>query len=486
MNLSRKVALNTALLVVGRVLVVCGGVASVALASRYLGLHDYGALITAFAFVAMWEVFTDLGVYTIASREIAQRPEHERHIVANTAGLSAVISLVVIALAYGSALIIYPGGGENELIRRGVSILLVQLAVAPAIGAARAHFVANQRAYLAGAGEATQAIVTVVATLLAVVLEWGYDGVLAALAIGRVAQALVMTAAMQSEVRGRVGADARYWRTLFRMAIPLGATLVVNYLYFRLDVLLLGWLRDPEDVAIYGLAYKVIEAFIVLPSYFMITLFPEIARMGTKSERLRSVMSQALAVMELLAIPILLLTVALAEPTVRLIGGPEFEDAAPVLQILMIGLAISFLNGVYGNAIVALGRQSRLFWLSLLVLGANLAMNLVAIPLWGVEGAAAAVSASELIAFVVVRRIYAGAATLPESPRRWRVVAAGLAMAAALAWVPWSSLPDLTLVVVAGVLGTVVYCGALLLLRALPDVVEVELLQPLVRRIRRT
>lgn len=486
MSLSRKVALNTALLVVGRVLVVLGGIASVALASRYLGLHDYGALTTAFAFVALWEVFTDLGVYTIASREIAQRPERERHIVANTAGLSLAVSVMVIAVAYGSAQLIYPGGGENELIRQGVAILLAQLAVAAPIGAARAHFVANQRAYFAAAGEATAAGVTVAVTVLAVVLGWGFAGVMAALASGRVAQALVMIATMQRDVRGAVGRDARYWRTLLRLALPLGATLIVNYLYFRFDVLLIGWLRDPEDVAIYGIAYKVIEAFIVLPSYFMITLFPEIARMEADPQRLRSVMSQALAVMEVLAVPVLVLTVALAEPIVRLIGGPEFEGAAPVLQILMIGLAVSFLNGVYGNAIVALGRQAKLFWLSLLVLGANIAMNLVAIPLWGVEGAAAAVSASELIAFVVVRRIYAGVATLPRSERRRRVLLAGLAMAVALAWVPWSPLDDLPLVVAAGVAGAVVYGGALLALRALPEVVETELLQPLMRRIRRT
>jgi O-antigen/teichoic acid export membrane protein len=270
------------------------------------------------------------------------------------------------------------------------------------------------------------------------------------------------------------------------MSVPLGATLIVNYLYFRLDVLLIGWFLDSEDVAIYGLAYKVIEAFIVLPSYFMITLFPEIARMDTDSERLRSVMSQALAVMELIAVPVLVLVVALADPIVVLIGGSEFEDAALVLQILMIGLAISFVNGVYGNALVAIGRQAKLFWLSLLVLGANIAMNLVAIPLWGVEGAAVAVSLSELIAFFVVRKLYADAATLPRGERRGRVALAGLAMVAALAWVPWAPLGDLALVLVAGVVGAVVYGVALLLLRALPEVVEVELLQPLVRRFRGT
>jgi O-antigen/teichoic acid export membrane protein len=287
-------------------------------------------------------------------------------------------------------------------------------------------------------------------------------------------------------VRGAFGRDARYWMTLFKLALPLGATLIVNFLYFRFDLLLLGWLREPSDVAIYGLAYKVIEAFIVIPSYFMITLFPEIARMEGDSERLRGVMNQALSAMEVLAIPILVLVVALARPIVVLIGGTEFEDAAVVLQILTVGLAVSFVNGVYGNALVALGRQAKLFWLSLLVLGANVAMNLVAIPLWGVQGAATAVSISEIIAFVVVRRLYAAAATLPHSARRGRVVIAGLAMAASLAWVPWAPLGDLPLVIVAGVVGTVVYGGALLALRALPEVVETELLTPLMRRIRRT
>lgn len=484
MSLTRKVAVNTAGLVAGRVLVVIGGIASVALASRYLGLAEYGALTTAFAFVALFEVFTDFGVYTMASREIATKPESERHIVGNVASLSLSISVVVMAVAWGAAQLLYPGGGTNGEIRQGVTILLVQLAVAAPIGAARAHFVANQRAYLAAFGEATAAAVTVAVTVVAVLLGWGFPGVMAGLASGRVAQAVVMAGAMSREVRGSFAVDRAYWRRLLAISLPLGATLIINYLYFRLDVLLIGWLRDADDVAIYGLAYKVIEAFIVLPSYFMITLFPEIARMGADSERLRSVMGQALAVMETLALPIVVLTVPLAGPIVRLIGGTQFEDAAPVLQILMIGLAVSFVNGVYGNALVALGRQSRLFWLSLLVLGVNVVLNLIAIPIWGVVGAAAAVSASEVVAFLVVRRLYATAATLPTNERRGRVLLAGVAMVVSVAWVPWAPLGDIPLVLVAGVVGIAVYGGALIALRALPEVVETQLLAPLLRSIR--
>lgn len=484
MDLARKVAVNTALLVVGRIMVVIGGVLSVAFASRYLGLDEYGALTTAFAYVALFEILTDLGVFTMASREIAQRPGEERRIVGNVAGLTAAVSVVVIAVAWGLALLVYPGGGNNADIREGIAILLVQLAMAAPIGAARAHFVANQRAYLAALGEVSQAVVTVLVTAAALVFDWGFAGVMAGLASGRVAQAIVMWAAMSRGVRGAFAVDLAYWRRLLTLALPLGATMIINYLYFRFDVLLLGWLRDPEDVAIYGLAYKVIEAFIVLPSYFMITLFPEIAKMDAASDRLRDLVGQALSVMELLALPILIGALVLAEPIVVIVGGDDYAGAASVLRILMFGLAISFLNGVYGNALVALGRQSRLFYLSLLVFAVNIAMNLVLIPVWGVEGAAIAVSISEVIAFVVVRELYRRAARLPERQIQVRVVLAALVMGASIVWAPFVDWSPAAVVVSATSVAVVVYAGAVLALRAVPEVIDTQLLQPMLARIR--
>ncbi len=107
-NLAGKVA-TTASLVVGRAVTVLAGIGATALASRYLGVQGFGTMTLAMAVVSLAALFTDLGMSTMAAREIARSPEREREIVGNvrTLGLAfgAVMALVLVAVAE----VAYPG-----------------------------------------------------------------------------------------------------------------------------------------------------------------------------------------------------------------------------------------------------------------------------------------------------------------------------------------------------------------------------------------
>ena len=63
------------------------GVVTVGLASRYLGLEGFGALTLAMSIVAFVALLTDLGLSTMAAREIARQPEREREILGNVLAL---------------------------------------------------------------------------------------------------------------------------------------------------------------------------------------------------------------------------------------------------------------------------------------------------------------------------------------------------------------------------------------------------------------
>ena len=137
MSLVRKVAVTTVSLVIARGLVILAGIIAVALASRYLGVGDYGALTAAMAFASTFAVITDLGVSTVAAREIAIAPERERHIVGNVVTLGLALGVAAGAVAMAATFLAYPGA-ENHRTREAIALLLVQLLAAPFTGAARA------------------------------------------------------------------------------------------------------------------------------------------------------------------------------------------------------------------------------------------------------------------------------------------------------------------------------------------------------------
>jgi O-antigen/teichoic acid export membrane protein len=124
-----------------------------------------------------------------------------------------------------------------------------------------------------------------------------------------------------------------------------------------------------------------------------------------------------------------------------------------------------------------------LFRVSVLVLGVNIILNVVAIPLLGVRGAAGALAASELVALVATRSLYAKTAPAPVNRKRWRMVAAAATMAVALPFEGGTAHSAVSLCVGAA-LACACYLASLVALRALPAVIG-DQLSAAVGRVRR-
>src|SRR5206468_2250677 len=90
-----------------------------------------------------------------------------------------------------------------------------------------------------------------------------------------------------------------------------------------------------------------------------------------------------------------------------------------------------YVSAIFGQAIVALNGQNKLFKVSLLLLAANVGFNFALIPMWGALGAALAFALTEVIHLAAMVVLYRGFGTPPRPWRGARVLAAGCVMAAA-------------------------------------------------------
>lgn len=477
-KLVRNVAFTTGSLVAARGVALVAGIATVTLASRYLGLAHFGALSAGMAFASLFALLTDMGLSTMATREIVRDPTREHHVLGNVVGMGLLCAVASAGLGLALMEVIYGGAGDAPT-RQAIVILLAQVLVAPVSGAARAFFTARQRGYLIAFGDLALAAGMAVFTAIAVLGHLGYRGVVIGVTAGYVAQALVMAlVALRTGLRLSYGGAGGM--ALVRMALPLAGTMLLNYLYFRLDVLLLSWIKTDVDVARYGLAYRVLEGLIVLPGYVMLALFPTITRSEHDRARLSATVGAALGALEAIALPLTALLAIFAPEIVVVLGGQKYSPAGPVLAILAVALGLSYLNGVFGSALLALGHQRRLLWLTAAALLINLGVNLLLIPPWGIVGAAVAVAVSEVAALAIVRGFYVRVAGHPARPSHWRILAAGLPLGllAALKFgLPLGSKP-LLVVAVGFPLGGLVYCALLLRLGALPAAVTSRLRLP--------
>jgi O-antigen/teichoic acid export membrane protein len=475
------------LLTGGRTLNAVIGVVGVGITARYLGVGLYGALVTALAFISIVNVLTDVGIWTIGARELAKRPNETQRLVSAllTAGLA--IAAVGAAVALALAFILYPGQ-DNELQRRGILLLMLTIPLSAPAGAVSAYFIAQQRAYVGMLGSVAQSAIMLVLLILTAGLDWGYTGVVLAYVFGAAGQGVLLLALSIGKVRLRPSFELGLSARLLRAALPVGGALVVGAIYWRLDTILLSLFVPASEVAHYGLAYKILDFLIVLPAYITITLLPEFARLASRRPEFDSVMQRAFSVMQVGAVAVLVFFVVFADQVVVVAGGDKFAGAAPLLRILMVGVAISYVGAIFGQGLIALDRQRDLFlFAALLVLPLNLGANLALIPVLGNYGAALAYVITEVVAVAAAMYIFGRRATLPRFHRPLRVAAAGCVMAAVALLLLVPGVQDASPVVVlclGALLSGPLYAAALYSFGAMPEEIHTNLLAPLWMRVR--
>ena len=94
----------------------------------------------------------------------------------------------------------------------------------------------------------------------------------------------------------------------------------------------------------------------------------------------------------------------------------------------MCGVALSFLQQVIGYTLVALNRQTWALFVLAAVLVVNLVLNLILIPLFAINGAAAALIGSEAVSLALILGVYSRIGPIPTLYKPAKVLIAGATM----------------------------------------------------------
>lgn len=483
MNLPQKVAVNTLLLVVSRLMVAGSGLAGVAVATRYLGPDDFGQLTVALVSVSVLGFFSEAGLYTVVGRELAKRPGEQHRLLTNAFSIGLIMSAGAIGLAGMAALFVFDGP-DDELVRLGIAIVSIPMLAAPLGGVAAAYLLANQRAGPTAAALAVSSVAFVVGLFIVIELDLGFAGLAVCFAVSGLIS-LVLPFLLTRGLPVRLAYDRALWKELLGCAVPQAGVLVLGVVYFRLDTFLLSFLSSDAEVGRYGVAYRVLEVLMLVPIYFMSTLFPEIARQRPGSDRLHEIVQGAFSTVALAVAPLVILVAVFAEEIVAVAGGRDYLEAAAVLRVLVVAVALLFFNTVLFQSLVALNRQRNLFFLLLVVLVGNVALNAVLIPPLGGTGAALALVATEAVALMLALRLFGAMGAVPKLRRPLRLGSAAAVTAfAAVALRETFPLPrpddtlgasfsatlgPLVTLAVATVVIVGVWAAGLVLLRAVPS-----------------
>ena len=411
MSLKRKVAYNTLVQIVGKVVTTVISLFLVAALTRYLGVTGYGQYTTVFSYVAFFAVFADFGFFWIFIRELAKPDADTSKIASNILTLRTILGIVVYGLAFVVGFFI----PQYYEFRWGIGITaLASLFLAlnfTYVGVFQNKLRMDKAALTDMIGRA----VILVVTLYLIKSNLGLNAILWAYAFGNIVNFVISAWLGRIYVHFRPAFDFKYWKEIFWQALPMGIILVLNLIYFRVDTLILSLLKSSTDVGIYGPPYKVLEIMLFLPTIFMGNIFPIITRFYfEKNPRLNELIQKAFDFLFMMALPIIVGVIFAARPIIEAVAGVEFVNASTVqpflgipatsvlaLQILIIAVGVSFLSHLFGYLAVAFGKQSKLVVPNIIFVVFNIGLNLILIPRFSYIGASIVTVLTESLVLVI-------------------------------------------------------------------------------------
>jgi len=263
-----------------------------------------------------------------------------------------------------------------------------------------------------------------------------------------------------------------------RSAGNLLASNILRTLIFNFDVILIGFMLGEKHVGLYAAPYRFCFLLLAVAVAIHASYLPAFVRAVNEGpDALIEITNRALAFSAAVGAPLVVGGMVVARPLLQALFGADYVDGTTAFRLLILSIGLIFLHGHLRNILLTLDRTSTELRIVAVATVANIVLNFLLIPMFGIAGAAASTVTAEglillLVLFIIRRQgghVYSGPV--------WRPTLAAAVMGVVLLCLRTNE--NLTLSVA---LGAVVYIAALLLLRGVPEDVRLGLLSAKVER----
>jgi O-antigen/teichoic acid export membrane protein len=393
-----RVATNTMARVAGEAVAKIGSLVFFVALARQLGSEEYGTFVFALTLTGTLLIGAGFGTDELIAREVARDRAHSGRYLSDVAGLKATTSVALLAVAIA---VVFLGGYDADA---RLATVLLGLGVTLDVMARswNAIFQGYERLELISATLILQRGLTAVLGIVVLAAGGGLvaasavylTGSLVAFAFTELLWRRFTRSPRRRPTRG--GAMA-----LLRGGVPIGLAALLWVVLLKVDVLLLAFLADNHEVGLYGAAARLVEGTQFVAWAFNAAMLPWVA-LTTGAALARGYML-GLKLLTAGLLPVGALVACFAGPITDRLYGAEFAGAAVPLALLGCTVALYGLQSFSATLLIGRDDPGALVRIAGVVATQNILCNLVAIPLWGADGAAGvALSSSVLMAALTI------------------------------------------------------------------------------------
>ncbi|MFZ6028809.1 MAG: flippase [Chloroflexota bacterium] len=432
---------------------------------RRLGDDRYGQYAIILAFVGLFQIFAEMGMTQFVMREIARNRQKAGQYFWNLVAVRLLLALINILII---PFLAYAYGYASEVIL-GIFLYTLTFLLAAFEATFQATLTANERLeYISTinvSGQITFMLLgaaflfsgfsflwLVVASLLAFIPRLGVG---------------IWAVRRHRLFPQKVQLTPTTWPGLVKSGLPFGVITLTLIIATSIDTVMLSKLEPEYVVGWYNVAYGLVMSIAFLSNGFKDAIVPSLTRVHTSQpEMVRAWYHHTAKLFVALALPLAVGGMILAEPITVFLYKPEFQPAAAALRILVWDIPFLMYAGFCGRITTVIGEERAAARIYTINAAANVLLNLVMIPAYGMLGAAIVTVITDLVSAAQFYRLLRKKLAPPAfSPHLLRIaLAAGLMGAGVYAT---GGLHFFVRII----LGSALYLALILLLR-LPDEAE--------------
>jgi O-antigen/teichoic acid export membrane protein len=419
----RKIAFNVIIASISKVLNTGLALVGLMLITRYLGPEKFGLYIIALAFSGLFNSLGDWGIYQTATRKISRPKADEKAIIGNVMALRIALSFF---LSPSLPIVIYFLPYTFELKIALILILLGYIFYSfyqVLIGLFQKRLIMYKITLVELLGKLLQVVIV----LLTIKLDLGFKFIVIGITASLLSNSIIIYFLTRRFITIKLNFDLKKWKKFLQESWPIGLSVIVTFIYFRADSILLKTLQGNTDVGIYGAAYKVLENITFFPGMIIGLLMPMLSYYIFKDrKKFKQIVNENFKLFTILIMPLIIIVMFFAEDIISVVAGNEFAASATILRIVIFALAFIFFGMLFGNILlVAKLQKQQLVALSICAIF-NVSANLIFIPKYSYFATAYVSVATEFLVVVLSAYIvYKNLNFLPRMKNFGFVILAG-------------------------------------------------------------
>lgn len=385
---TRRIAANTAWLVLEKVIRMFTGILLGILVARYLRPEQYGLYSYSLAIIVILSGFADLGLNQIVVRELIKEPQNQEEIVSTAFFLKLVSGLCSMGIAFVIAFLSTQDSTTLYLILLlSIRLFFKSMEVIDFLFQSKvsSKYITWSRniAYLATAA-ATAVAVFQGRSILTIALLSNLEFAISFM--------LIFSFYLFKGYKVKLSSfSSRRMRTLLSDSWPLILSGIAVVTYMRIDQVMIKLMFGDAELGIYSVAVRLTEALYLIPAAVISSTMPKITQSYKEGkESFYEEIQNLYNTVSLISYVSIFFVFIFAGLIVSTVYGSDYADSILVLRILVWTALFVNLGIVQYSFIIIMNwttvYMAIVFFASLL----NIGLNYILIPKYGAVGATVA------------------------------------------------------------------------------------------------